>query len=89
MPQAANSPVAISKGMDHFQFIVEYAAFDQQVDVAVLNPIQQFHSEFRCIIRQSTKVQYVTLLVHYTHRTGAEATGFFGQPSGHHRVGIQ
>ena len=89
MPQPSNSPVAVSKGMDYFQLIMEHAAFDQHMNIAILDPFQQFHSESRCIIRKGTKVKNITLLVNHTDWPGTEATGFCRQSPGHNRMGIQ
>ena len=89
MPQATDSPVTISKGVDHFQFVVKHTAFDQHMDVAILDPIQQLHGKSGRIIRESTEVKNVSLLVHHTYRARTETTGFLSQSLGHNGMGIQ
>ena len=68
---------------------MEHTAFDQHMDVAFLDPFQQLHCESRRIIRQCAEVQNIALFIHNTNWAGPKATGFFGQPLGHNRVGIQ
>ena len=75
--------------MDQLQLIVEHAASDQHVQVAVLCPIQQFHDQIRHILRQRAKMQDMSLLIYNTDGPRAEHAGLLYKPASHDTVSGQ
>lgn len=43
VPQSSDSPIAVGKGMNQFQLVMEYTAFDEHMEIAVPHPVQQLH----------------------------------------------
>ena len=89
MPKAANATIAVCKGMDQFQFIVEHAASDQHMQVTELCPIQQLHDQIGHILGQRAKMQDMSLLIYNANRPRAEHAGFFYKSAGHNAVSRQ
>ena len=89
MPEPSNAAVAVCKGVDQLQLIVEHAASDQHVQVAVLCPIQQLHDQIRHILRKCAKMQDMSLLIYNANRPRAEHAGFLHKPASHDTVSGQ
>ena len=89
VPEPSNAAIAVCKGMDQLQLIVEHAASDQHVQVAVLCPIQQFHDQIRHILRQRAKMQDMYLLIYNTDGPRAEHAGLLYKPASHDTVSGQ
>ena len=70
MPEPPNTAIAVCKGMDQLQLIMEHAASDQHVQVAALCPIQQLHDQNRHILRQRAKMQAHPDLQHQQAASG-------------------
>ena len=89
MPEPSNAAIAVCKGMDQLQLIVEHAASDQHVQVAVLCPIQQLHDQTRNILRQRAEMQNMPLLIYNANRPRAEHAGLLYKPASHDTVSGQ
>ena len=89
MPEPPNTAIAVCKGMDQLQLIVEHAASDQHVQVAVLCPIQQLHDQIRHILGQRAKMQDMPLLIYNANRPRAEHAGLLYKPASHDTVSGQ
>lgn len=89
MPEPSNTAIAVCKGVDQLQLVVEHAASDQHVQVAVLRPIQQFHDQIRNILRQRAEMQNMSFLTYNANRPRAEHAGFLHKPASHDTVSSQ
>ena len=89
MPEPSNAAVAVCEGVDQLQLVVEHAASDQHVQVAVLCPIQQFHDQIRHILRQRAKMQDMSPLIYNTDGPRAEHAGLLYKPASHDTVSGQ
>lgn len=69
VPQMSNPSLSVRKRVDQLKLIVEHAATDQHMDVAVFGPLQQFHHQIWHILRQCAKVEDMPLLI-FTTPTG-------------------
>ena len=77
MPQASYTSISIGKGMDQFRLIVEHTATDEHMNFTTPRPIRQFHNQTRDKLWKRAKMRNMFLVVHNTHRTGAEYAGRF------------
>ena len=82
VPEPSNAAIAVCEGVDQLQLVVEHAASDQHVQVAVLRPIQQFNDQIRHILGQRTEMQDMPLLIHNADRPRAEHAGSLLQARG-------
>ena len=89
MPEPSNAAIAVCKGMDQLQLIVEHAASDQHVQVAVLCPIQQLHDQIRHILGQRAEMQDMSLLIYNADGPRAEHAGFLHKSASHDTVSSQ
>ena len=89
MPQTAHTAISIRKWVDQFKLIMEHAAADQHMHIAVLDPVQQFYDQIRDILRQSAEMQDTSFLVYDADRPGAEHTRLIHQSPGHNVVSGQ
>ena len=89
MPEPSNTAIAVCKGVDQLQFIMEHATSDQHMQVAGLCPIQQLHDQIRHILGQRAEMQDMSLLIYNANRPRAEHAGFFYKSVGHNAMSCQ